>query len=127
VSHVLIVCSNPDQAEIPAVVCHDARLTCAFATEFDAETRLAEELPDLVLMVVADPLAMTRRFHSASPRTPLVAITDGLNERDQRALRAAGISTIIFKPYSIQALRRALVGTFQQAHDGQMSWNRPAL
>jgi CheY-like chemotaxis protein len=87
----------------------------------EAQARLAEQLPDLILMDIAlpgmDGLTLTRHI-KADPRTqriPVIALTAFAMQRDHQRVLEAGCDGYITKPIDTRALPRVIEDTLRKA------------
>lgn len=106
--HLLITFADAAQTEVPAIVCDDAGYTYDFADEREAGRKVRTGRYDLVLLVTAHPLPIARAVQAIDRAIPMIAIAAELSADVYANLRAEGVRQVLFRPYSIQALRRAL-------------------
>ena len=110
--HLLIAFADAAQTEVPAIVCDDAGYSYDFVAELEASRKVRVGRYDLALLVTAHPLPLARGIQAIDPELPMVAITGELSADVLASLRAEGVRQILVRPYSIQALRRALADAF---------------
>lgn len=119
-AHILIVFADPNMTEVPAVVCDGAGYTCAFAQELEAGDKLTAERFDLALLVSLKPIPLARALRAVNPSIPMVAVVNEMAPSEATAARQAGINSLIFRPYSIQTLRKALADELGDQHGGDV-------
>lgn len=121
---VLVVDDNPTNALLAKAALQGRGYTVTTAASAaEAETMLAQALPDLILMDIqlgeVDGLALTRRL-KADPsfgQIPIIALTALAMAGDEERVRAAGCDGYITKPFSPLSLIEQ-VGALLTARSG---------
>lgn len=116
VAHILIVEDEPTNSELAALICREEGHTTRQVKDgIEAlQQLLRKERFDLVLLDVLMPrmdgldLAIALREAPTTHNLPLIAITGIAGARDQQKLLAAGVDTVITKPYRPDQLRAAI-------------------
>jgi DNA-binding NarL/FixJ family response regulator len=103
-THLLVVSPDPQAAAL----CRGAGHVVVAAGAHELMDRLFMVRPDLLVLDLPNPRPFARAVRDVSPYTRVVAICDDLDLIDQLDLRKAGVDTILFRPYSAQALERAI-------------------
>jgi DNA-binding response OmpR family regulator len=107
-AHVMIVYAEADRAEVPTVVARDAGHSCLLVAEHELVDRAFMTHPDLVVLTGRNPRPFARALRSVCPGTAVLALCDELELATQVELRKAGVDAVLFRPYSVQALHKAL-------------------
>jgi CheY-like chemotaxis protein len=119
-AHILIVEDDPIGAEVATIICEAAGHTTVLALGGrQALERLAEAPFDLILLDVQMPeldgLTLTRllRANPVHADLPILGCTATAGSEALAAMRAAGMTDVVTKPYRNATLRDAVANTLK--------------
>jgi two-component system cell cycle response regulator DivK len=126
-ARILIVEDNALNRKLVTVILHtDGHETVGAADADEAELRIAEEIPDLILMDMGLPgkdgytLTQELRGRASTRRVPIVALTSFAMKGDRERAMAAGCNEYLTKPINratlvecVRSLLPAVGGTLK--------------
>jgi two-component system, cell cycle response regulator DivK len=126
-ARILIVEDNALNRKLVTVILHtDGHETVGAADADEAELRIAEEIPDLILMDMGLPgkdgytLTQELRGRASTRRVPIVALTSFAMRGDRERAMAAGCNEYLTKPINratlvecVRSLLPAVGGTLK--------------